>query len=355
MTSIKLTLSKHKWNKHNHGIEEGKGSFDVRMELLEVAEKTYGCESIQVASAHRALSKAYMCMHKLDTDDYYSHAIEAVRIARAVLGQHSPCLHLYLHTLASALQWKALHCPKEVHDATLRWAEAEAKQALSLVSTTFGEISLKSSQMLLLLGQIYSKMNRLDAAECHMIQAVDYLKLCQPPSSHYLLLGMANLGTFYKIVLKPEMAVPRYQYVVDHAESTGWYLKWIHVCFESLASLLTALGQSRQADMVQVQLSHWLKANPQKPARPEPVKMSILHAPEPPLAFEQFVEGADLWGAAVRKVRGLPQKGATIMSLGEEQNGEQTQNMLGMQGDNSSHKTSTVVGSDLDGEKNTTI
>lgn len=61
---------------------------------------------------------------------------------------------------ASALQLKALHCPKEVIDSTLRWAEAEAKQALNLVTEQFGEISLKSAQMLLLLGQIYCKMNK---------------------------------------------------------------------------------------------------------------------------------------------------------------------------------------------------
>ncbi|GFR66122.1 amyloid protein-binding protein 2 [Elysia marginata] len=339
----------------NNEFKQDSVGLEVAKELLYAAKQTYGCESIQVASAHRALSKALMCTHKMETDDYYTHAMDAVRIARAVLGQHAPRLHVYLHTLASALQWKALHCPKEVHDSTLRWAEAEAKQALSLVSATFGEISLKSAHMLLLLGQIYSKMNRLDAAERHMIQAVDYLKLCQPPSSHYLLLGMANLATFYKIILKPELAVPRYQYVVDHAEPTGWYLKWIHMCYETLASLLTATGQTRQADQVQVQLSHWLKAHPHNAKGPKPVDLATLRLAEPPTSFVQFVDVADLWGAAVRKVRGLPQEGGT-MALGEqdevaEEGGEQTQNVLVVQRDDCSNVDSAIVGSDQTNSK----
>ena len=58
---------------------------------------------------------------------------------------------------------------------------------------------------------------RLQVAEKHLCQAVDYLKLCQPATSNHLLLGMATLGTFYKIILKPEQAVKKFTYVVDNA------------------------------------------------------------------------------------------------------------------------------------------
>lgn len=58
---------------------------------------------------------------------------------------------------------------------------------------------------------------RLDVSARLLTQAVDYLKLCQPPSSFYLLFGMANLATFYKILLKPDLAIPRFKYVVEHA------------------------------------------------------------------------------------------------------------------------------------------
>ena len=57
------------------------------------------------------------------------------------------------------LQWKSLHCPKEVRDSTLRWAEAEANKALNIIIEHYGDISLRSAQIHTLLGQIYSKMN----------------------------------------------------------------------------------------------------------------------------------------------------------------------------------------------------
>jgi hypothetical protein len=58
-----------------------------------------------------------------------------------------------------ALQWKSLQCPKEAQDTTLRWAETEAKTALSIVQKHYGDVSLRSAQIHTLLGQIYSKMN----------------------------------------------------------------------------------------------------------------------------------------------------------------------------------------------------
>ena len=61
---------------------------------------------------------------------------------------------------ASALQWKAFHANKETQDATLQLAEAEAKKALELVITHYGEVSLRTAQVYALLGQVYSKMDR---------------------------------------------------------------------------------------------------------------------------------------------------------------------------------------------------
>ena len=120
------------------------------------------------------------------------------------------------------------------------------------------------------------------------------------------------------------------------------------MCYESLASLLTSLGQTRQADLVQVQLSHWLKANPQKPGGPASVDLSTLRQAEPTVTFAQFVDSADLWGAAVRKVRGLPQEEVT-MAMGEEEEGrEETQNVLVVQDDDLSNVDSGLAGSNVD-------
>ncbi|CAG5126432.1 unnamed protein product [Candidula unifasciata] len=285
----------------------------VARDVLDAAEKTYGCESLQVAQAHCCVSRALMCMQMVDTDDYYTHAMEAVRISRLNLGQHSPLLHSFLHTFAYALQLKALHCPEEVVDSTLRWAETEAKQALNLVTQQFGEISLKVAQILLLLGQINCKMNKPDVAESYLKQAVDYLKLCQPSFSNYLLLGMANLASFYKIILRPELAIPRFQFVVDHIETTDWYCKWVHECFEELSQLYHSLGQEDSAEAVQYKLSQWLKVNPMNN---KPVEYSRLK--QEPEAFESFLAKADLWTFIVLKVLDAPMKVSADSQSGEE-------------------------------------
>ncbi|XP_059177600.1 uncharacterized protein LOC131956962 isoform X2 [Physella acuta] len=285
----------------NNECKQDEAGVNAAQDVLEAAWKTYGCECLHVALGHRAYSQALMCRHQFDTEDYYTHAIEAVRIARSVLGQHSPQLHLFLHTLASALQWKSLHCPKEMFDSTLLWAEAEAKQGLALVTAAFGEISLKSAQFLLLLGQIYSKMNRLELSANSMTQAVDYLKLCQPASSHDLLMGMASLGTFYQVTQKPELAVPRLKYVVEHSESIRWYQNWLHESFQSLLSLYRASGEDKDADLVQVKLGQWLKLHPKNN---EKMDYSVLQIK--PTSFQLFLSKADIWGSVFQKAMSLP-------------------------------------------------
>ena len=77
--------------------------------------------------------------------------------------------------------------------------------------------------------------------------------------------------------------------------------------------------------------------------------LATLREAEPPVTFAQFVDAADLWGAAVRKVRGLPQEGGT-MALGEqeevEEGREQTQNVLVVEAEDSRNIESSTLGSD---------
>ncbi|XP_076463205.1 uncharacterized protein LOC143295408 isoform X2 [Babylonia areolata] len=274
-------------------------------ELLKTAELTYGCDTLQLAMAHRTLSKALMAQQSYGVDgSYYDHAMEAVRIARSQLPERHPLLHPYLTNFAMALQWKSLHCPKEVQESTLHWAETEARHALNIVVDTYGDISLRSAQIHTLLGQIYSKMNHMAAAEKHLVMAVDYLKLCQPTASNYLLLGYATLGTFFSMMGQHEKAIPHLKQVVMYIESTGQYLKWVHVCFQTLINLLQTEGasfsNSGDADRLQVQLSVWLKDNP-KDNTPLDTKQLTK---SPPL-FKDFMDKFDSWGSAVQKVQNL--------------------------------------------------
>ena len=57
----------------------------------------YNCDTLQLASAHRTVSKALMSQQNYRVDDaYYNHAMEAVRIARSLLPEGHALLHPYL-------------------------------------------------------------------------------------------------------------------------------------------------------------------------------------------------------------------------------------------------------------------
>ncbi|KAH9509736.1 hypothetical protein Btru_044378 [Bulinus truncatus] len=101
----------------NTEFKQDETGIATAQELLEVAEKTYGCESIQLALAHREMSRALMSKHKTEDDDYYMHAIEAVRIARSILGQGGPQLHIFLHTLGECNSegWTKFHHTQTYH------------------------------------------------------------------------------------------------------------------------------------------------------------------------------------------------------------------------------------------------
>lgn len=65
---------------------------------LETARIVYGCNTIQIALAHRALAKALLVVQKFDNEDYHFHSTEALRMARGLLPDKHPMLHLFLHT-----------------------------------------------------------------------------------------------------------------------------------------------------------------------------------------------------------------------------------------------------------------
>ena len=62
---------------------------------------------------------------------------------------------------AQCLQWKAVNAKlHEEADGCLVWAEVEAKGAMAMFRTFYGENSLKVAQTYSLLGQIYTKMEK---------------------------------------------------------------------------------------------------------------------------------------------------------------------------------------------------
>ena len=54
----------------------------------------------------------------------------------------------------------------------------------------------------------------LVAAEKHLVMAVDFMKLCQPSASNYLLLAHATLGTFLSVIGKHDKAIYHLKQVI---------------------------------------------------------------------------------------------------------------------------------------------
>ena len=83
--------------------------FNCIQHALSTAKKIYACETIQVALAHRAVSKALLVLQQFDTEKYYLHACEALRIAKNSLSDEHPMLYLFLHTSGKKVKWEQ-HC-----------------------------------------------------------------------------------------------------------------------------------------------------------------------------------------------------------------------------------------------------
>ena len=61
---------------------------------------------------------------------------------------------------------------------------------------------------------VHARMCSLVAAEKHLVMAVDFMKLCQPSASNYLLLAHATLGTFLSVIGKHEKAIYHLKQVI---------------------------------------------------------------------------------------------------------------------------------------------
>lgn len=69
------------------------------------------------------------------------------------------------------------------------------------------------------------------------------------------------------------------------SDSSGVYLKWVHVCYDTLIILLRAINQKKEAEVYQANLIDWMKKNP-KPGKP--TSWEELHAE--PTAYREFYQ-----------------------------------------------------------------
>ncbi len=76
-----------------------------------------------------------------------------------------------------------------------------------------------------------------------LVKSVGYMKLCQTPSSHYLLLATATLATFYKILNRSALAIPLLRQVVNTVGQFTLSVYYMYSLFDIFPFLYTTRYQ----------------------------------------------------------------------------------------------------------------
>ena len=85
-------------------------------------------------------------------------------------------------------------------------------------------------------------------------------------------------------------------YLFSFTESTGFYLKWVHICYNNLISLLQAMNINNEAHEMSVQLSEWLLVNPKHDS-----EITLDTLDDQPMNHKTFISILDRWVTGVRK------------------------------------------------------
>ena len=109
------------------------------------------------------------------------------------------------------------------------------------------------------------------------------------------------------------MAVSAHLLLLTFSECRGVYLKWVHLSYDSLISLLRAVNRDADADMYQAGLVDWMRSNP-KPSHP--LTWEQLHAQPQP--YDEWYDGFTKVGRRLSKglKRGLKYLKENLAALG---------------------------------------
>ncbi|CAH1775459.1 unnamed protein product [Owenia fusiformis] len=277
----------NEFRQDNFGVE-------VAQEALSISEKLYQGSSVFTAHCHRVLATALMAAGDYHNHKFHEHAFQALRVAMDVL----PASHLaiFKQTLARGLQCKAELVEQAERHGLLLEAESLARQAQNLISSHYGDISIKSAQAYILQGTVKTKMGD-EEGEVLMKQGLQMLQICTSPQSNYQLIMKGTLGTFYKQKDCPLEAINLLTQVVNSVDSNGVYLKWAHTCYDNLIELLKASDRHTEAEEYQAKLIDWMAENP-KLAN---ISWEVLN--ESPKPFKDFLEKFNLFKAKLGKVK----------------------------------------------------
>ena len=121
-----------------------------------------GYDSIEVADANRALSKALIINKAFHEEAYYECAQRAFKIAKEIYKINSPKMIAYKISLSLALQWKSVNSNIiEIKKVNINDAFNLAEQALESCIYIFSENNITTAKIYRLIGSIFYYMERL--------------------------------------------------------------------------------------------------------------------------------------------------------------------------------------------------
>jgi hypothetical protein len=145
---------------------------------LNHAKNVYGYDSIEVADASRALSKALIINKSFENEFYYECAQRAFKIAKEIFINNNAKLIAYKISYSLALQWKSVNSNIiEIKKVNINDAFNLAQQALESCVNVFGEKNIATAKIYRLIGSIFYYMERFEEFFCFIVPNISMHKI----------------------------------------------------------------------------------------------------------------------------------------------------------------------------------
>ncbi len=142
------------------------------------AKNVYGYDSIEVADASRALSKALIINKSFENEFYYECAQRAFKIAKEIFINSNAKLIAYKISYSLALQWKSVNSNIiEIKKVNINDAFNLAQQALESCVNVFGEKNIATAKIYRLIGSIFYYMERFEEFFCFIVLNISMHKI----------------------------------------------------------------------------------------------------------------------------------------------------------------------------------
>ncbi|CAF1322827.1 unnamed protein product [Adineta steineri] len=263
--SPKYVYALHQLVQFSNEFIQDLSSVELAQYAFDRARTVYGCESLPVAHAHRALSKSLITLASLthsrrpahenkkkqdpSETNYLHHANEAYRIAQDWFGVEDRVrLFPFKMSLAHALQSRLSADTNENKETYFNDALELLDDCLHIAQNIFGTMSFKVAQVHRLRSATYLSKKMYQEAEEQLNICLQIYKLCLPPNSFHYLVTNASLGLIYKQQGDYKKALPLFQNISRSLDTVTQSFRWINMVLESLMECYNHLEEEENGN-----------------------------------------------------------------------------------------------------------